>query len=222
MPICHNDATFTSDDPEDIKLAVALCVGCPFIQECGEAGLGEKWGVWGGMAPHHPDRKAQRAVAAKTKATHCINGHAIEDYGWDIDGGSQKALTACRRCAALLLHIAEAKPGTPMPATEPRKYDPIPHGTEAGYKAHKRRDEDACGRCVAANNEAQRDREPEGSYRIELYDGFWGEWRPLRHATDDDRPAEYTKKASADRWRLKYAKREGLPLDCIRVVEVAA
>jgi hypothetical protein len=38
----------------------------------------------------------------------------------------------------------------------------ISHGTEGGYKAHRRRGEDACGSCLEANRTAQQQRRAGG------------------------------------------------------------
>lgn len=39
---------WTSDDPEAREIARRLCTGCPVINQCREAGQGERFGVWGG------------------------------------------------------------------------------------------------------------------------------------------------------------------------------
>lgn len=48
-----------------------------------------------------------------------------------------------------------------MPRAPIRK--PVEHGTEAGYRMHRRRGEDACGGCLEANARAQARRRPSGA-----------------------------------------------------------
>jgi len=152
MPICHDDDRFISDDTTEQAAAAAGCFGCPFIQECGELGLGEQWGVYGGMLVNDPVRKAHRRTVKRAET--CRSGHPIEEYGVLVEAGGQIPVVDCRRCAAIKLHIAKAEPGTPMPETSSRPFDPIVHGTAKGYKQHWRRGSDACVPCALAHAES--------------------------------------------------------------------
>lgn len=149
---CKNDNRFIGT-AEEMDEAAKLCAGCPLLQACGELGLGELDGVYGGMTPTHPIRKAHRA--ANDLATRCLNGHRLDLFSWAVDGGSQKPIIACRRCATLARYVAEEDGSSPIPDTRPRKPDMIRnHGTEAGWLAHRRRGETPCGSCQHAKNVA--------------------------------------------------------------------
>lgn len=46
-------------------LALKTCAGCPVRVECQEAGMGEDWGVWGGLTVperRRVERKRRRAA----------------------------------------------------------------------------------------------------------------------------------------------------------------
>ena len=83
----------------------AICNTCPVKDECLEANLHERDGIYGGMSARERQRiRGQRGVT-RTKGGHITN-----------------------------------------------------HGTEAGYRAHRRRGEPACPSCLAGNNRAVQDR----------------------------------------------------------------
>lgn len=44
--------------------ARALCAGCPVAEPCREAGMGEKFGLWGGLAEHERRTARRRYRAA--------------------------------------------------------------------------------------------------------------------------------------------------------------
>lgn len=44
--------------------AAAICDGCPVIDACRAAGRSERWGIWGGTAPHQRRRGRREAAEA--------------------------------------------------------------------------------------------------------------------------------------------------------------
>lgn len=60
--VCVNSPVdFYSDDKLEILAAKSECSICPARIPCREAGIGEEWGVWGGLS--RADRKAARREA---------------------------------------------------------------------------------------------------------------------------------------------------------------
>ena len=55
-------APITPQATADMKRAKALCSDCPVQLQCLEAGMGEDYGIWGGLSPkqRHRIRKARR------------------------------------------------------------------------------------------------------------------------------------------------------------------
>ena len=46
---CWRDDRFTSDDADDRSAAALLCLGCPILAPCWNAGQAQTTGVWGGV-----------------------------------------------------------------------------------------------------------------------------------------------------------------------------
>lgn len=152
---CFMDNRFISPVAEVMREAAKECRNCPVWEACRELGLGEPDNVYGGTVPTDPIRRAARkAATSKT----CPQGHPRKDYGVMLEGPGLKPVPGCVRCAALQLHVTEGEAG-PMPVTRKIKGDTINHGTEAGYKAHKRRGEDACTKCLRGKRQADVRRE---------------------------------------------------------------
>lgn len=155
---CFMDNRFIGTT-EEMTEAAKDCAKCPVWEACRELGLGEKDGVYGGLTPTHPLRKAARAARRNKKSLTCPQGHPRELYGTVTEGPGAQPIQTCARCAALQLYITAYVPGRsgPMPETAPvGKADTIlRHGTEGGYKAHKRRQEEPCPSCLEGNRAAQ-------------------------------------------------------------------
>lgn len=90
-----------------------------------------------------PDMFFERAREDDAKAVcrdcpvegECYRYARLEGIDWGIWGGQ----TAAERCGR-----GRPKDGTPPP--------PISHGTHAGYRQHRRRDEEPCDACRDARN----------------------------------------------------------------------
>jgi len=69
-PAWHRDAACRGHGPADFYVdrgggyddARRLCAGCPVAAQCAEAGLSERWGLWGGATPS--ERRSGRSRAA--------------------------------------------------------------------------------------------------------------------------------------------------------------
>jgi hypothetical protein len=46
-----------------------VCHRCPVWDKCLDAGIDEKWGMWGGLTPQ------ERTVIVTTRCSDCIDGH---------------------------------------------------------------------------------------------------------------------------------------------------
>lgn len=101
---CYKDNRFIGTAAE-MRSVKKECLACPAVQWCGEAGLGEKEGVWGGTLPTDAVRVAHRKT--NDRKVNCINGHPVEDYGVWIDSGGQKPFLACTYCSSLHLRLLE-------------------------------------------------------------------------------------------------------------------
>ena len=88
------------DDRRGMAAAKAVCAGCPVREECLEANLLERDGVWGGLS------------------------------------GKQRQAVRVERLGK-------------------RRSGPIRHGSEGGYRAHRRRGEDPCHACMEAQRTAR-------------------------------------------------------------------
>lgn len=47
-------------DPEGLARAKAVCETCPVREHCAEDGMGERFGVWGGLSDHQRRRMRRR------------------------------------------------------------------------------------------------------------------------------------------------------------------
>ena len=101
---CFKDYRFDGTAKQMREVAGRCQAECPVVQLCGEAGIGEPTGIYGGLLPTDPVRVAFRSM--RDKKVECANGHAYADYAVQIDSGGPQPITACTRCAALLLQIA--------------------------------------------------------------------------------------------------------------------
>ena len=55
---------FFETEPESLDAARRVCRRCPVAVECGQAGLTERYGVWGGLTPAERRRaRRNRSVA---------------------------------------------------------------------------------------------------------------------------------------------------------------
>ena len=134
----NNAEAWTSDDAGERAWAARQCTGCPQLAACGLGALErtEMFGVWGG-----------KDLTRNTK------GILL-----------QPAPEVCQR-------VGCTEPLTQKKCGPPRKFcsdncatlsrlKPIAHGTEAGHRMHKRRNEPVCGPCREAHSlyGAERDR----------------------------------------------------------------
>lgn len=72
-PEWHEDGLCRQVDPEifhddhsaskETRAACQVCTACPVQSECLEAGMGEKFGVWGGLTPRQRQRLRERGAA---------------------------------------------------------------------------------------------------------------------------------------------------------------
>jgi hypothetical protein len=162
---CHNDNRFIHDKAAVMREAAPLCFDCPLFTACWESHKGEEAGVVAGTLPTDEVRIRARA-AGKSKET-CRNGHPFELYGTNVDNLSplhnNTPLTGCNRCADITRYMVRFDPEnpTPIPDTVPHTVRPSRrgHGSDAGYRAHKRRGEDACQPCLDAHNAYNREHE---------------------------------------------------------------
>lgn len=52
-----------SDSLTDQREAAGYCFDCPIMEQCQRQGIAEEYGVWGGLMPSDPARKAARRRA---------------------------------------------------------------------------------------------------------------------------------------------------------------
>lgn len=75
----------------DVEAAREYCNGCPVQDECAEYGLGQDYGIWGGLSPSQRHRRRLRA---------CPNGHPYREHGrvyTTKDGGYEVKCLECNR-----------------------------------------------------------------------------------------------------------------------------
>lgn len=102
---CYKDTRFigTADQMREVA---SKCFDCPVVQFCGEAGIGELEGVWGGMLPTEEVRRNHRKTNDRNH--NCRNGHPKELYRTVVYTAGGKPVDGCSWCAKLLLEIAVA------------------------------------------------------------------------------------------------------------------
>lgn len=68
-PCDSNPELWFSENPADMETAADKCFDCPLMLTCGDKGLTEEHGVWGGILPTDPRRMEyaaqQRIVEAQ-------------------------------------------------------------------------------------------------------------------------------------------------------------
>jgi WhiB family redox-sensing transcriptional regulator len=129
----QNPNAWMSDDASERAWAARECTGCERLTQCltGALERNEMFGVWGG-----------RDLTRNTKG-----------------GRLQPAPEVCQRvgCAAPL---TQKSSGPPRKFCSERcsalsRQKPITHGTQGGYRMHRRRGEDACDPCLQAQQLAK-------------------------------------------------------------------
>lgn len=140
-------------DPSDtqaIEAAKGVCSHCSVTADCLTYALdaGEQ-GVWGGTTDDErayllavPDED-DRWVHERWTATFCDRVYSTGAW-CDREAGHRGKH-----------HTSAEQGGGASPVTLPR---PIRHGTEGGYRTHRRRGEEACEDCQTANRLAKADR----------------------------------------------------------------
>ena len=68
-----------------VPRARALCRECPVQAYCRIAGIGERWGVWGGLGEHDREelrKKAQTPIPHNSEAAHARDMRLLSDRAW--------------------------------------------------------------------------------------------------------------------------------------------
>lgn len=131
-----------STQPADIALAREQCGPCPILTDClvGAIERVEPWGVWGG------EQIVSGVIVSAPQVT--CRRPGCEEIVVQPRTGKRKVF-----CSRACQYIANREP------------KPINHGTDGGYRAHRRRGEDACHSCAQAASLAKQLRDERSRQR---------------------------------------------------------
>lgn len=79
----------------DTQAARQYCDNCPVQEQCAEYGLGQNYGIWGGLTPSQRARRRHKT---------CPNGHPYKTHGAAYRDGKGNMALRCLECARLRSH----------------------------------------------------------------------------------------------------------------------
>ena len=151
------------------RAAKAVCEDCPVRQACLDDALAEegtasrqhRWGIRGGLT-----NAERELLAVPTRAPEPAQCGTWTAYRRHLKNG-EITDAACREAAReeSRRRRAEGRHTKHGPWRTTKPVPPEKHGTEAGYRWHRARDEDACDACLEGAR--RRDRERRHSKRQE-------------------------------------------------------